>query len=212
MNALLAVSRTIDRVTTLAGKSVAWLVLASVLVSAVNAVVRKVFDMSSNAWLELQWYLFGAVFMLAAAWTLKRNEHVRVDVISGYLPRRARTWIDFLGHLFVLLPFTGVMIKLLTPYVIRSFESGEYSPNAGGLILWPAKALLLAGFVLLFLQAISELCKKAAILFFGAPDEEIEEEGAHPTMEEVEDFESEAAYGDELGTRAGRAANGGTGS
>lgn len=170
MQALIGLSRSIDRLTAFVGKSVSWLVLVAVLVSAVNAVVRKAFDISSNGWLELQWYLFGAVFMLAAAWTLQKNEHVRVDILSNLMSRRARAWIDFLGHLVMLLPFCGLMLWLLVPYVIHSIDSGEYSPNAGGLIVWPAKALLLAGFGLLFLQGLSELIKKAAVLFFGMTD------------------------------------------
>ena len=185
MNALLAVSRAIDRLTAFVGKSVAWLILASVLVSAVNAVVRKAFDLSSNAWLELQWYLFGAVFMLASAWTLQRNEHVRVDIVSGFFSRRVRNWIDFLGHLFILLPFAFLMVKLLVPYVILSYESQEYSPNAGGLILWPAKALLLAGFLLLLLQGISELIKRAAVLFCGMEDTTPLHKN-HPSMEDAD--------------------------
>lgn len=184
MNALIAVSRAIDRLTAFVGKSVAWLILASVLVSAVNAIVRKTFDMSSNAWLELQWYLFGAVFMLAAAWTLQKNEHVRVDIVSGFFSARVRNWIDLLGHLLVLVPFTLLMLKLLVPYVIHSFEIQEYSPNAGGLILWPAKALLLGGFLLLFLQAVSEIIKRASILFFGMEDT-TPLNSNHPSMEDV---------------------------
>ena len=170
MSALLSFSRGVDRVTTFIGRGVAWLVLLVVLVSAGNAVIRKIFDISSNAWLELQWYLFGAIFMLAAAWTLLRNEHIRVDIVSNALSKRTRDWIDFIGHIVALLPFTGLMIYLLFPYVIQSFERQEYSPNAGGLILWPAKALLLAGFVLLFLQGLSELIKRGAVLFAGMED------------------------------------------
>lgn len=185
MNLLLGVSRSIDRVTAFVGKAVAWLILASVLVSAGNAVIRKAFDMSSNAWLELQWYLFGAVFMLAAAWTLQKNEHVRIDIISNQLPRRARNWIDFLGHLLVLLPFSGLMIWLLVPYVLRSYETHEMSGNAGGLVIWPAKALLLGGFFLLFIQGISELIKKASVLFFGMEDE-TPQHSSHPAAEEME--------------------------
>ena len=108
--------------------------------------------------------------MLAAAWTLQKNEHIRVDIISGMLRRRTRDWIDFLGHLLMLLPFTALMIWLLTPYVFASINSSEYSPNAGGLILWPAKALLLIGFILLFAQGLSELIKRAAVLFCGMED------------------------------------------
>lgn len=193
MQALLGLSRSIDRLTAFVGKSVAWLVLVAVLVSAVNAVVRKAFDISSNAWLELQWYLFGAVFMLAAAWTLQKNEHVRVDILSNLMSRRARNWIDFLGHLLVLLPFSGLMLWLLVPYVLRSFDSGEYSPNAGGLIVWPAKALLLAGFALLFLQGISELIKKAAVLFAGV-DDLTPHHSAPPAVEAMEATEDHAEW------------------
>ncbi|MBO0661627.1 TRAP transporter small permease subunit [Jiella sp. MQZ9-1] len=171
MSALMSFARGIDRITTFIGRAVAWLVLVVVLVSAGNAVIRKIFDISSNAWLELQWYLFGAIFMLAAAWTLQRNEHIRVDIVSSLLSKRTRDWIDFLGHLVILLPFVTLMVYLLWPYVLHSYEINEYSPNAGGLIVWPAKALLLAGFALLFLQAISELIKRAAVLFAGYPDE-----------------------------------------
>ncbi|RFC66181.1 C4-dicarboxylate ABC transporter [Fulvimarina endophytica] len=170
MQAFLSLSRGIDRVTTFFGRFVSWLILVVVLVSAGNAVVRKVFNTSSNAWLEVQWYLFGAVFMLAGAWTLLRNEHIRVDIVSNLLSKRTRDWIDFLGHILFLMPFAVLMVWILVPYVISSFERQEYSSNAGGLIVWPAKALLLAGFVLLLLQAVSELIKRAAILFAGEPD------------------------------------------
>lgn len=185
MNLLLGLSRSIDRLTAFIGKAVSWLVLAAVLVSAANAVIRKAFDMSSNAWLELQWYLFGAVFMLAAAWTLQKNEHVRIDIVSNQLSQKARNWIDFLGHLLVLLPFSGLMIWLLVPYVMRSYETGEMSGNAGGLIIWPAKALLLVGFAFLFLQGISELIKKAGVIFFGIEDR-TPQHSSHPTAEEME--------------------------
>lgn len=170
MSALISFSRGIDRVTTFIGRSVSWLVLVVVLVSAGNAIIRKTFDISSNAWLELQWYLFGAIFMLAAAWTLLKNEHIRVDILSNMLSKRTRDWIDLLGHIFMLLPFTMLMLWLLYPYVLQSFMRGENSPNAGGLIVWPAKALLLAGFALLFLQAISELIKRVGIMFFDVED------------------------------------------
>ena len=170
MSALMSFSRGIDRVTTFIGRGVSWLVLVVVLVSAGNAVIRKAFDISSNAWLELQWYLFGAIFMLAAAWTLLRNEHIRVDILSNVVSKRTRDWIDLLGHIFMLLPFTMLMLWLLYPYVLQSFMRGETSPNAGGLILWPAKALLLAGFALLFLQAISELIKRVGVMFFDVED------------------------------------------
>ncbi|MCW4113610.1 TRAP transporter small permease subunit [Aurantimonas sp. MSK8Z-1] len=170
MTALLTLSRGIDAVTRWIGRGVSWMVLVAVLVSAGNAIVRKAFDLSSNAWLELQWYLFGAVFMLAAAWTLQNNEHIRVDIVSGRLKKRTRDWIDLIGHIVMLLPFLILMVWLLIPYVSLSYRSGEYSPNAGGLIVWPAKALLLAGFILLLAQAFSEIIKRAGVLFAGIPD------------------------------------------
>lgn len=164
MNVLLAISRTIDRMNTLIGRSVAWLILIAVLVSAGNAIIRKALDISSNAFLELQWYLYGAAFMLAAAYTLLRNEHVRIDVVSSLLSARARNWIDLGGHIFFLLPFAFVMAYLSWPFFLTSFLSGEVSGNAGGLTLWPAKLLLPAGFILLAAQGISEIIKRALIV------------------------------------------------
>jgi len=170
MGALLSLSRGIDAVTAWVGRWVYWLILAAVLVSAGNAVTRKLFDLSSNAWLELQWYLFGAVFMLAAAHTLQRNEHIRIDILSNMLSPRGRNWIDVIGHLFFLLPFTVVMIYELVPWVILSIRSGEISANAGGLVLWPARVVILVGFVLLFLQGLSELIKRIAVIRDLIPD------------------------------------------
>jgi TRAP-type mannitol/chloroaromatic compound transport system permease small subunit len=164
MAVLAAVARAIDRINEFVGKWVSWLILASIVVSAGNAIIRKTFDISSNAWLELQWYLFGAAFLLAAAYTLKQNEHIRIDIIYGLFPRRMQHWIDLFGHLFFLMPFATLMLFYLVPYVGRSFESGEMSTNAGGLIIWPAKAALLAGFFLLWLQGISETIKKIAVI------------------------------------------------
>jgi TRAP-type mannitol/chloroaromatic compound transport system permease small subunit len=164
MSALLALSRGIDRFNEVIGKSVSWLILVAILVSAANAVIRKVFNSSSNAWLELQWYLFGAAFLLAAAYTLRQNEHIRIDIVYGALSRRKQHWIDLLGHLFFLMPFVILMISYFIPYVALSFRSGEMSSSSGGLIIWPAKALLLVGFVLLGLQGISEIIKKIAIM------------------------------------------------
>jgi TRAP-type mannitol/chloroaromatic compound transport system permease small subunit len=164
MQGLLAVSRLIDRVTAFIGKLIAWLVLVAVLVSAGNAIMRKAFSMSSNAWLELQWYLFGAVFMLAAAYALQTNDHIRIDIFYGMHKKRTQDWIDLFGHVFFLLPFTILMMYLLGPYVWRSFTTGEMSTNAGGLILWPAKLMLLVGFVLLFAQGLSEIVKRIAIM------------------------------------------------
>ena len=156
------------------GRMAAWLLLVAVGVSAVNAILRKVFDTSSNAWLELQWYLFGAVFMLCAAWVLKVNSHIRVDIVSNRLSQRTRDWIDLFGHLFFLLPLCGVMVWLGVPYVISSFLDGEKSYNAGGLIVWPAKALILAGFLLLLLQAIAEVIRRVATLSGSLPEGDTE--------------------------------------
>ncbi|WAX97043.1 TRAP transporter small permease subunit [Aminobacter sp. NyZ550] len=164
MAGLLALSRAIDRINEAIGKTVAWAILLAILVSAGNAVIRKAFNMSSNAWLELQWYLFGAAFMLAAAYTLKQNEHIRIDIVYGMFSRRVQHWIDLLGHMLFLMPFVILMIFYFIPYVSLSFRSGEMSSSAGGLILWPAKALLLMGFIQLGLQGISEIIKKIAIM------------------------------------------------
>lgn len=164
MQPLLGLSKAIDRLNEIIGRSVAWLILAAIVVSALNAVVRKLFNSSSNAWLELQWYLFGAAFMLAAAYTLKQNEHIRIDIVYGMFRRRTQHWIDLFGHVFFLLPFVVLMVWLFIPFVRTAWLSGEVSASAGGLIVWPARALLLAGFVLLTLQALSEILKKIAIL------------------------------------------------
>jgi TRAP-type mannitol/chloroaromatic compound transport system permease small subunit len=164
VQALLAASRAIDAVTGFIGHHLRWLVLATVLVSAVNAVVRKLFDVSSNAWLELQWYLYGAVFLLAAAYVLQRNGHVRIDVVSSRLSERTRQWIDLFCHVLMLLPLVLIMIWLCWPFVIESYRSGEVSSNAGGLIVWPSKLFILLGFALLLLQAISEIIKRIGFL------------------------------------------------
>ncbi len=164
MAGLLALSRVIDRINEFIGKWVSWLILVAILVSAVNAVIRKTFNMSSNAWLELQWYLFGAAFLLAAAYTLRQNEHIRIDIIYGMWSRRVQHWIDLFGHVFFLMPFVVLMIFYFVPYVSLSYRIGEVSTNSGGLILWPAKLLLLIGFVQLGAQGISEIIKKIAIM------------------------------------------------
>ena len=164
MRGLLGLSSLIDAVNGVIGKLMGWLILAAILVSTTNAVTRKLFSISSNAWLELQWYLFGAAFMLAAAYTLRQNEHVRIDVLYGRVSDRTRQWIDLLGHLFFLMPFSLLMVNYLYPYVMSSYRSGEVSTNSGGLIIWPAKAVLLIGFILLSLQGISEIIKKIAIM------------------------------------------------
>ena len=164
MKPLLTLSRTIDRVNEFIGKQISWLILVAVLVSAGNAIVRKAFNISSNAWLEAQWYLFGAVFMLAAAYTLKQNEHIRIDIFYGTRSKRTQDWIDLFGHLFFLLPLCSLMVWLLIPNTWHAYQSGEVSANAGGLILWPSKFVILLGFILLMLQCDSEIIKRIAIM------------------------------------------------
>ena len=164
MGLLLGLSRAIDALTHFAGYHVRWLILVAVLVSAVNAIIRKTFDMSSNAWLELQWLLFGAVFMLAAAYTLQKNAHVRIDVVSNRLSKKARDVIDLVGHLVMLAPITLILLWLSGPFFLESYAGNEMSSNAGGLPVWPAKLVILVGFALLFLQMISEVIKRIAVL------------------------------------------------
>lgn len=164
MGGLLGLARGIDRVNSFIGKTVGWAILIAILVSAGNAIVRKMFNVSSNAWLELQWYLYGVAFLGAAAYTLLENEHIRIDILYGHWSRRSQHWIDLIGHVFILMPFVTLMIWLLWPWFWRSFHNGEMSNNAGGLLLWPAKSLLLIAFILLFFQGLSEIIKKIAIM------------------------------------------------
>lgn len=186
MTFLLTLARTIDRITTWIGRSVSWLILVAVLVSAGNAVLRKAFGLSSNAWLELQWYLFGAVFMMAAAWTLQKNEHVRIDVVSVHLSHRTRLWIDLICHFVFLMPFVLLMSWLSWPFFLRSYLSSEQSMNAGGLILWPAKFFIFLGFVVLIAQAISEIIKKIAMLRGDLEDPgDTEEDHLPPELREL---------------------------
>lgn len=163
MTPLLALARGIDAINTRIGKAAAWLILGAILVSAVNAVVRKVFDLSSNAWLELQWVLFAAVFLLCASWTLLDNEHIRIDIVNSRFSKRARDGIDIFGHLFFLLPFSILLLWTSWPFFLSSFEINEQSLNAGGLPQWPAKFLVPLGFFFLTLQGFSELIKRIAI-------------------------------------------------
>ncbi|MFY7865418.1 TRAP transporter small permease subunit [Roseateles sp.] len=164
MQALLSLSKAIDRIGEFAGASVRWLILAAVLISAGNAIVRKAFDISSNAYLEIQWYLFAAVFMLGAGYVFLKNAHVRIDFISSRLSVRTNTIIDILGIVFVIFPLCWIMVDLAWPLFHRAWVSGEVSSNAGGLIRWPVMLLLPAGFALLALQAVSELIKRCAYL------------------------------------------------
>jgi len=167
---LLTLSRLIDRVTEWFGRWVAWLVLAAVLISAINAAVRKAFNTSSNAYLEIQWYLFAAVFLLAAGYTLLRQEHVKIDVISGRFSKRTQIWIDIIGLVCFVFPLVWTVVHLSLPLAIRAYEMNEYSSNAGGLIRWPVFALLPLGFFLLGVQALSELIKRIAFLRGLIPD------------------------------------------
>ncbi|MBE7523508.1 MAG: TRAP transporter small permease subunit [Burkholderiales bacterium] len=170
MNALLALARAIDAVNERVGRWVTWFVLAAVVISAGNAIIRKVFDMSSNAFLEIQWYLFAAIFLLCSGWTLLRNEHIRIDVIAGRYSKRVQTWIDVFGTVFFLIPMSILILYESLPWAQQAIESGEISPNAGGLILWPAKILVPIGFTLLLLQGVSELIKRIAFLRGLGPD------------------------------------------
>ena len=170
MQPLLALSRIIDAINIRLGKWVSWLVLIVVLISAGNATVRKLFDTSSNAWLELQWILFSIIFLVCSPWTLISNEHIRIDIVNSMFPKRVRDAIDVLGHAFFLLPLTIIMIITSYPFFMRSFAINEQSMNAGGLPQWPAKGLVLLGFVLLFFQGISELIKRIAVMRGLIPD------------------------------------------
>jgi TRAP-type mannitol/chloroaromatic compound transport system permease small subunit len=170
LQSLLKLSRRIDAFTRWVGRRLAWLILVAVVISAVNAVVRKVFDTSSNSWLELQWVLFSIVFLLCSSWTLLDNEHIRIDIVNAMLPKRVRDSIDIIGHLFFLMPLCIIMIITGVPFFRRSFEINEQSGNAGGLPQWPAKSLIMIGFAMLLVQGISELIKRIAVMRGLIPD------------------------------------------
>jgi TRAP-type mannitol/chloroaromatic compound transport system permease small subunit len=181
----MSLSRAIDKLNEKIAGAVSWALLAAVIICAVNALVRYLFKMSSNSWLEIQWYLFAAVFMLASAHTLKRDEHVRIDVITGHFSKRTQVWIDLFGYLVFLLPVCLLIFFYGIPFARYSFSSSEMSSSAGGLIVWPAKLLVPLGFGLLILQGISEIIKRIAFLagridghefarHISTPEEEIE--------------------------------------
>ena len=170
MNALLKLSRHIDALTERIGKSSIWLVLIVVLVSAGNALMRYTISYSSNSLLEIQWYLFGVIFLACSGYTLLRNEHVRIDLIAGRFSRRVQAWIDIFGILFFLMPMAIAILVLSWPVFIHAFESGEMSNSAGGLIIWPARLMVPVGFLLLIVQAISELIKRVGFLKGLCPD------------------------------------------
>ncbi len=170
LKALLPLTRVIDAFNTWLGKRLAWLILAAVIVSAVNATIRKVFDTSSNSWLELQWVLFSIVFLLCSPWTLLANEHIRIDIVNNLLPKWLRDTIDAVGHAFFLLPLAFIMIITGIPFFLRSYQINEQSGNAGGLPQWPSKALVMIAFTLLLFQGLSELIKRIAVLRNLIPD------------------------------------------
>jgi TRAP-type mannitol/chloroaromatic compound transport system permease small subunit len=179
MQALLAVSRWIDAATRLIGQSVAWLIVAAAFISAGNAVIRKLFDVSSNAWLELQWWLFAAAFLLAAPWTLALNEHIRIDILNERFPRWARNAVEVVGHGLFLLPMAGLIAYTSWDFFLSSYEQNEQSSNFGGLPQWPVKFLIPLAFALLFVQGISELIKRIAIINGDLPEDR---PGSHPAM------------------------------
>ncbi|HJV82932.1 TRAP transporter small permease subunit [Noviherbaspirillum sp.] len=185
MSFLLSLSRLIDTINEKIGLGVSWALLLSVLICTGNALVRYSFNTSSNAWLEIQWYLFSAIFLLATSYTLRRNEHVRIDVIAGHLSKRTQVWIDLLGFLIFLLPMSIIILYYAVPYALLSIENQEVSSNAGGLIVWPAKLLIPIGFFQLTMQGISELIKRIGYLQ-GKVDASAFEKHAATPEEEIE--------------------------
>ncbi|MFC7514439.1 TRAP transporter small permease subunit [Herbaspirillum sp. GCM10030257] len=185
MSFLLSLSRFIDALNEKIGNGISWALLLSVLICTGNALVRYAFNTSSNAWLEIQWYLFSAIFLLATAYTLRRNEHVRIDVVAGRFSKRIQVWIDVFGFLLFLLPITCIILYYAIPYAWDSIQSQEISSNAGGLIVWPAKLLIPVGFLLLALQGLSELIKRIGFLR-GELDASAFEKQATTPEEEIE--------------------------
>lgn len=185
MSFLLSLSKYIDALNERIGLSISWALLLAVLICSGNAIVRYTFNTSSNAWLEIQWYLFGAIFLLAASYTLRRNEHVRIDVIVGRFSKRTQVWIDVFGFLFFLLPATLLILYFAVPFAMESVRNQEVSSNAGGLIVWPAKILIPIGFLMLTLQGISELIKRVGFLT-GQIDASAFEKQSTTPAEEIE--------------------------
>jgi len=201
VSSLLALSRLIDRVSERIGQTIYWLVLVAVLISAANAVVRKAFNFSSNSFLEIQWYLFSIIFLFCAGYTLKHNEHVRIDIISGRLSARARSWIDVFGTVFFLFPMAFLIMWLSWPLFIDAYTRNEVSTNAGGLIIWPARLMVPIGFFLLIVQGISELIKRIAFLtgLIADPNEQIVTKTAEEELaEEILRARGERAIAQEI--------------
>lgn len=193
MTLLLSLSRLIDKINSGIGKLTMWLILLTTLISAGNAIVRKIFNVSSNGLLEIQWYLFAAVFLLGAGYGLLKNSHVRIDFISAMLSHRSRNWIDVGGIVLVLIPFCLIMLWLGWPFFSQAWVSGEMSQNAGGLIRWPAYVLIPAGFALLLLQGISELIKRIAFLTGNGPDVLADEDAKSDDQKRLEELEAQTA-------------------
>ena len=193
MGPLLNASKIIDAINAKVGKFTTWLILATTLISAGNAIVRKAFDVSSNSLLEIQWYLFAAVFMLGAGYGLLKNSHVRIDFISSKLSDRTRNWIDALGFIFVLSPFCLISIYLSWPMFTQALISGEMSQNAGGLIRWPVFAIIPLGFSLLLLQGVSETIKRFAFLQGHGPDVLNSEDAKSDDQKKLEELEAQTA-------------------
>jgi TRAP-type mannitol/chloroaromatic compound transport system permease small subunit len=184
VNAMLALSRAIDAITERVGRFVYWLVLIVVLISAANAIVRKLFNYSSNAYLEIKWYLFSVIFLFGAGYTLLRNEHVRIDIISGRLSARAQNWIDVVGIVLFLWPMSFVIMWLSWPLFVDSLARHDVSSNAGGLLIWPARLMMPIGFALLIMQSVSELIKRIAFLRGRIPDP-LQKQGGKSAEEEL---------------------------
>jgi TRAP-type mannitol/chloroaromatic compound transport system permease small subunit len=170
LQALLKLSRGIDTFMTWIGRWISWLIVIAVIISSVNATVRKIFDVSSNSYLELQWVLFSVVFLMCSPWTLLNNEHIKIDIINHLFPLKVRSWIDMIGHVFFLVPFCVILIWTSIPFFLVSYQQNEQSFNANGLPQWPAKSLIMIGMALLLVQAISEIIKRAAIMKGLLPD------------------------------------------
>lgn len=185
MSFLISLSRIIDTINEKIGHGISWALLIAVLICSGNAIMRYTFNLSSNAWLEIQWYLFSAIFLLAASYTLRRNEHVRIDVVVGKFSKRTQVWIDLIGFLVFLLPMTIIILYFAIPYAWISIQNQEMSSNAGGLIVWPAKVLIPVGFFLLTLQGISELIKRIGYLQGKVDASEFEKHVATPLEELV---------------------------
>lgn len=190
MTPLLSLSRLIDKITTGIGKFTMWLILATTLISAGNAIVRKIFNVSSNGLLEIQWYLFAAVFLMGAGYGFLRNSHVRIDFIAAKLSPNTRNWIDVIGIVAVLFPFCVLSIVLSWPLFTNALASGEMSQNAGGLIRWPAYGLIPLGFGLLAMQGVSELIKRIAFLIGHGPDVLSHEENKSDEERHLEELEA----------------------